>query len=271
MTNNPIQSNSATQGSENSPNIFSDIANFLNVSNDLVSAIRSKNIFAGAEPPKANSSQAVFLPTSAENGTDWRVRLSLPTIGTFSTSPIFTPLQNTGNSLVFPVNPAITMNHTANYSEIHPVHSNYSFPQYTNSRTEDITISGEFPVQNEKDGQYWVAAIHFCRSVSKMFYGDTSNKGAPPPILKLNGYGQFVLNNVPVVLVNFMSDMPKDVDYIKTPVFAGNGLEVGLKYNWVPTLSTITLTLRPVYSRTKVSQFSLDKFVQGGHIDEGFI
>jgi hypothetical protein len=271
MVNDPIKSNNLSQGSEYKPNVFTDIANLLNGTNDFVSNIRRRNIFPGAEPPKANSSMAVFLPTSTDNGTDWRVRISLPETGAFSSSPIFSPLRNTNNSMVFPVTPSVTFNSVANYGEMHPVHSNYAFPQYTNSKTEDIVIAGEFPVQNEEDGQYWVAVVHFLRSITKMAYGETSNKGAPPPLVRLNGYGQFVLNNIPVVITSFTNDLPNGVDYIKTPVIAGNGLDVGLRYNWVPTLSNITITCKPVYSRTKIESFSLDKFVQGGHIDEGFI
>jgi hypothetical protein len=39
----------------------------------------------------------------------------------------------------------------------------------------------------------------------------------------------------------------------------------------VPTNSTISITVRPTYSRGKISTFSLDKFINGDLADKGFI
>ena len=54
-----------------------------------------------------------------------------------------------------------------------------------------------------------------------MFSGGSA-AGNPPPIVNLNGYGDYVFNNVPVVIKSFEVSLPNDVDYIETTV--GNNL-----------------------------------------------
>ena len=132
-------------------------------------------------------------------------------------------------------------------------------------------ITGNFFVEKAKDAQYWVAMTHFLRSVTKMDYGMGQNSGAPPPLIFLNGYGDFVFPNVPVVVRNFTFDLPADVDYIKTQ--ASGEISTGPttgdpkgKAGFVPTQSQVSITVAPVYSRAKTSQFNLDKFVKGDYL-----
>jgi hypothetical protein len=152
---------------------------------------------------------------------------------------------------------------------LQPVHSNYPFPVYQNSRTDQFTISGEFLVENSFEAEYWVAAVQYLRTLTKMDYGGT---GAPPPVVRLNGYGDFVFNNVPVVVTNFQIDLPSDVDYISTQVGGSNSVGADA-ISWVPAQSLIAVTLQPVYSRRKVEQFNLQDFVNGNYISggDGFI
>jgi hypothetical protein len=192
---------------------------------------------------------------------DWRVRLSLPP--NFQNSPVMAPLLET-DGFMFPFTPQITMEHTANYNALHPTHSNYPFPAYKNSQVSSLTIIGEFFVENAKEAEYWVAATHYLRSVTKMAYGKTSNQGSPPPVVKLNGYGDFVFNNIPVTVTYFTVDLPSDVDYIQC--------DIGENGTWVPVRSAINVQVQPTYSRKSITKFSLDKFVNGGYIgNKGFI
>ena len=238
----------------------------------LMSKHRSKNIPAGAEPIKRNAQIASMAPLNPDLGDDWRVKLSVPDLATFRSSPLLTPLADTGYNVVFPIVPVIAVQYTAQYDSIAPTHTNYTYPQYINSAVNEIAITGEFPVQSEEEGRYWLATTHFFRSVTKMFYGDSSNKGAPPPLCKLNGYGDFVLKNVPVVVTSFVSDLPNNVDYIRVPVEANQDIgSYAPQYQMVPTNSTIAITVRPTYSRGRISEFSLDKFVNGDLTDKGFI
>jgi hypothetical protein len=146
-----------------------------------------------------------------------------------------------------------------------PTHSNYPFNIYEGSQVDQITITGEFTCENAREAEYWIAAVHYLKSITKMAYGESSNNGSPPPIVKLNGYGDYVFNNVPVVVSQFNVTLPPDVDYIN----AG----VGFNGSYAPTKSEIAVTLMPQYSRDKVNKFSLDEFVSGGYImnDQGYL
>lgn len=218
-------------------------------------ALRAFNLLPDAEPEDFEFVSA----TSGDSNPDWRVKLSLPK--NFESSNVLAPLART-DGLVFPYTPTIYITHSAGYSPIQPVHSNYPFFAYQNSRIDQFSITGDFYVENNYEGQYWIAAIHYLRSVTKMAYGNTSNVGAPPPIVRLNGYGDYVFKDVPVVITSFAVELGQDVDYIKVPGYGENGA-------WVPTRSNIQATVQPLYSRRAVESFSLDQFVKGGYIGRG--
>lgn len=204
------------------------------------------------------------------NGTkDWRVKLSLPTSPSYTTGTILDPLKASGNALIFPFTPQINMTHTASYNTLDPVHSNYPFLSYQNSKLEQISITGDFYCETSVDARYWVAAVHYLRSVTKMSFGSTSDAGQPPPVVKLNGYGDFVFNDVPVVVKSFTLDLPKDVDYISTGLGFNDEIDGAIaadKIGYAPVKSTIQIVVSPVYSRTQVRKFTLDSFVRGDYI-----
>jgi hypothetical protein len=60
-----------------------------------------------------------------------------------------------------------------------------------------------------------LATIHFFRSATKMFYGQDTQRGTPPPLLFLTGLGEYQFNEHPYVLSVFNYVLPNDVDYIK--------------------------------------------------------
>ena len=208
--------------------------------------------------------------TWAEGNKDWRVRLSLPSGDAYSSSPLLSPLYEAGlNALIFPYTPTVTMTHTANYNSLDVTHSNYPFLSYQNSKVEQITITGTFYCETGVDAAYWVAAVHYLRSVTKMAFGDSGgDTGQPPPVVKLNGYGDYVFNNLPVVVKSFTLDLPNDVDYIQARVDATEGLPEPdqIKTAYAPAKSTITVVLLPVYSRTQQRQFNLNDFVTGEYV-----
>jgi len=190
---------------------------------------------------------------------DWRVRISIPSGNNFDNSQLLAPLYET-NGLVFPYTPQMLLQHSASYNQIQPIHTNYPYMAYQNSRVEQFSIVGDFFVESMSEANYWIAAIHFLRSVTKMAYGQTDQQGAPPPIVKVSGYGDYLLPNVPCVVTQFAIDLPTEVDYIQTP-----------DYNaWVPVQSSIQVALQPIYSRSAVEQFSLGAFV-AGYQGGGFI
>ena len=172
---------------------------------------------------------------------------------------------------VFPYTPTVLVSHSANYNAMQPLHTNYPYYAYENSRVDQITITADFFVQNEAEAKYWIAMVHFFKTVTKMNYGgDDADRGLPPPVCRLNGYGDYTFNNVPVIVTNFQFDLKKDVDYISTGIGAGapagvpdaiGGGRQGVA--WAPSESLITVGLIPQYSRTKQGEFNLRSFVKG--------
>jgi hypothetical protein len=147
-----------------------------------------------------------------------------------------------------------------------------------------MTITADFYVQNQQEAQYWVAAVHYLRTMTKMAYGSQSpNRGQPPPVVYLNGYGDFTFNNVPVIITNFQFDLKREIDYISTKLDVGgtqkNAQDTGdvsgqgvSGYAWAPSESLLTVGVVPQYSRTKQTQFNLKDFVKtGGLKGDGFI
>jgi len=65
--------------------------------------------------------------------------------------------------------------------------------------------------------------IHFFRSVTKMFYGQDAERGAPPPMVYLTGLGQYQFSAHPCVVNNFQLNLPNDVDYIRARSVNING------------------------------------------------
>lgn len=229
-----------------------------------------KSLLGGPSSTQTLKNSVAAKVAGASN--DWRVRLSMPP--SIDAKDILKPLDET-NGLVFPYTPTILIQHSANYDAMQPTHSNYPFPQYQNSQIDDIVITGDFFCENAVDAQYWAATLHYLRSVTKMAYGQSSNQGAPPPIVFLNGYGDFVFPNVPVIVKTFSIDLPSDVDYIKTQVGSevtktNGGVSIdGFNEGWAPVQSQVMVTVQPIYSRSRTSQFSLDKFVGGDYLDNG--
>lgn len=225
----------------------------------------TQGVSSGAKPLTARVVTATAAaPSSSSSQTDWRVSLDVP--AQIRGSEVLSPLANTGNRMIFPYNPAIFVSQRAIYSHISPVHTNYIFNAYQHSAVDDINITGDFFVENESDARYWIACLHFLRTMTKMFYGDNGeNTGKPPMITRLNGYGKHVLNNIPVLISNFTVDMLNDVDYIQC--------EVNGEINYVPVRGSINVVCTPNYSRRTHSKFNLKDFANGKFVggNEGFV
>ena len=237
---------------------------------------------------------------------DWGVKLTLPETtynDLFGNSPIMDK-QSIGvrNGMRWPVTPFINMSHSANYDSRAVLHNNYPYYAYQNSQVDQITISGSFPVNDQRSGLNFLGTLHFLRTVTKMYYGSgDANQGNPPPVCKLNGYGDYIYKNVPVIITNFNVELREQIDYIGITVPTGglsslpsespnqmmrqsqqlspglrnaiygsatnnpaNATESDGSVNYVPTDSLIAVTCLPVYSRNKITnQFTLKAFAEG--------
>jgi hypothetical protein len=254
--------------------------------------LASSNINRGAVASAAPSAGSVFnLNFISTNGTalpteaDWRVRISMApaTANLFyaSTNPILGPLYQT-NGVIFPYTPTIDISHQARWNPTTVTHSNYNSYFYEGSEVSSITIRGEFTVQNIQEGQYLMAAIHFFRSCTKMFFGQSTLAGTPPPVVYLDGFGKAYFPRVPCVVQSFNHQMPAEVDYITVPVGADLNLNntAGQPINVsgyaipqrLPTASSLSVTLQPIYSRTNIqNNFTLEGFSRGALLGNGFI
>ena len=156
---------------------------------------------------------------------DWGVRLTLPPT-TFNqlmgASPILPDTMHADRGMRFPTTPFINLQHTAAYEPRAVIHNNFPFYAYQNSQVQQITISGDFPVQDQVSGRRWIGTVHFLRTITKMYYGGELNKGNPPPICRLNGYGDHVFNNVPCVVTDFTVEFRQNVDYISIDMSQGD-------------------------------------------------
>jgi hypothetical protein len=152
------------------------------------------------------------------NDGDWRVRLRLAPLAEYlykSDNPgILQPLAVT-DGVVFPYTPQITTAYKATYNSYNLTHSNYRGFFYQGSQVEDIQITATFTAQDTAEANYLLAVIHFFRSVTKMFYGQDATSGAPPPLVFLQGFGEYQFNLAPCVVASFNYVLPADVDYIR--------------------------------------------------------
>jgi hypothetical protein len=224
--------------------------------NNILSLFRGSNLPAGAELFTQQSSPVKLSPNNKD---DWRVKIDT-NWALFGANDLFTSLALTGG-VVFPYLPTITVATRANYTQVDPVHNNYPFQAYKNSQVDEITIAGEFSCETAEDAAYWISATTFFKTATKMFFGNSANAGNPPIICRLTGYGASIFNNVPVVIKSFSVDLKDDVNYIKCNLYATN--------TWVPTLSTITIVVAPVYNRTNLRQFKIEDYATGGMVTNG--
>lgn len=201
------------------------------VANDLISAARSKNLPSAATLGLGQPG-AIVAVYPAPSG-DWRIRL-----------------QSLAGQIIFPTTPTFTLSNKANYDNKTLVHSNFPHPVYTNSVSDDIGISCEWPVEAPDEAAEWLRIIRLGRGLTKMFFGSSANLGAPPPICTLYGYMD-TISRIPVVVKEFKVDFKDDVHYVKV----GSAM--------VPRLSTISITLQPVYSKAAQRRFNWDAYSQG--------
>jgi hypothetical protein len=312
----------ATQAVDTAKNLGAALSNFSSLASadGVGAAIRSINLPAGGEAI-GDLVSAVSAFSGDPYANDWRVRLSLPNWSSFRSSPVLKPLKEAGG-LVLPFTPTISIKSGAKYSAEPVVHTNYPFNAFKNSDPGTIEITAPMAVEDAGQALYWIAAVHYLRSISKMFSGFDPKAGNPPPIVYLNGYGNYVFKNVPVAIQSFNCILPNDCDYISCNVVgsaAGNiagladnvsgladtlggsipGISANLMGNissiaggvgqvagllgsfgiggttsggtaHVPTKSSFSITLIPMYSRTSVRKFSLDRFVTGSYLNNPF-
>lgn len=164
------------------------------------------------------------------------------------------PLAETGG-LIWPYTPTISYNHNIDYQSIATVHANQDFHVYSRTPAVELQVSGDFSVQNQLEGRYALAAIHFLRTMAKMNFGDKDPAaGTPPPVLLFNAYGPFVFKNVPVIVKSFTAEFPDSVDYV----------EVGVE--GLTTTTTRVIERRQIEYRPEPDRYNVEPGVGGDQI-----
>lgn len=155
---------------------------------------------------------------------------------------ILAPLAVT-DGVIFPYTPTVNTTYTAKYNEQDLPHSNYKGYFYSGSSVDGVSVSGVFTAQDTREANYLLAVIHFFRSVTKMFYGQSDSfRGAPPPLVFLQGFGAYQFSRHPCVVTQFTYNLPADVDYIRADVQPISGLSIqqGRRPGGVPPQSLPT-------------------------------
>lgn len=216
---------------------------------------------------------------------------------------LLSPLRSHGG-ILFPYTPVMTMSQNVEYIQYKPVHSIQDFYGYARTPSVTFNVSAPFTVQNIDEGRYALACIHFLRVITKMYFGISSgnNAGSPPPVLTFNAYGNYMFNNLPVVLTEFSFDFTQDVDYVEVPVSDTNGKSIrsvdpnsaavcnnnamslqdlsatelktmgGTQYGvaWLPTKFDLRMALAVTRSPAEARNFNLEKFRSGSYLtDQG--
>jgi hypothetical protein len=199
---------------------------------------------------------------------------------------------NSTNGMVFPYQPTITYQQEVTYQNIEMVHTNQDFLAYTRTPALKIQVDGEFSVQNQSEGRYALACIHFLRMVSKMWFGGSSlesrsKQGTPPPVLLFDAYGQYMFNQLPVVVTQFSVSLPKDVDYVPVKIGSAGTTaqaaplasdiystmsminsnnvseDTSVGYAWLPALFTIQVQLTVQNTPQRLRAFDMARFRDG--------
>lgn len=235
----------------------------LNITNDAISVNRGSALDNGTDPYVSNGQSTIpqINPTTTQQAalqeagtniqnlvaqarqqqeirnqrqdkaqsTDWRVRLRLAPNSNYlynSNDPgILAPLaSSTGtDGVIFPYTPSIDTAYKANYDAYDLTHSNYRGYFYKNSYVDVVNVRAQFTAQDTNEANYLLAVIHFFRSATKMFYGQDSLRGSPPPLVYLSGYGVNQFNEHPCLIGQFNYTLPPDVDYIRAGAALDNG------------------------------------------------
>jgi len=217
----------------------------------------------GAQSSAFDTTRAV---SPSNNGmsfdADWRVRMVLPSaLASRLCTGIMEPLK--GSGVVFPYTPNITVTYAAEWTSQKLTHSNYAAQFYNSSEIQDIQLQGMFTAQNQIEAEMMLAILTFGKMVTKMFFGESTDAGSPPPVLHLYGHGDYQWKKVPIVVKNFTYNLSADVDYIPVKKYGNTR---------VPSqIDNMSFTVAPIYSREQVRKFDMKTFASGELIKGGFI
>jgi hypothetical protein len=226
--------------------------------NVTAGTIQARN--TGLSNPAGGANQQAPAPLGGSNPVDWRFKIKLaPQAGVLyqvENPGLLKPIKDT-QGVIFPYTPSVSINYNANYESTDVAHTNYKVYNYKNSAVESISVTGDFTAQDTAEANYLLAVIHFFRSATKMFYGKDEDPklGLPPPLCYIEGHGQFLFSNHPVVIQNFNITYPNDVDYITATIDETGKDATGGVLN-LPTYSSPSIGIPSVWQRLRQTGLS---------------
>jgi len=230
-------------------------------------------LLAGAIPKVPLPGKPTITSKKHSNPADTRVKILVPSSYLLTPKFITASIKANGG-VVFPYTPIINYDHKADYAEQKIMHSNYASYFYQRSYITPITITGKFTVQNDSDAAVYLSTLHLLRALTKMQFGGAGGdfpdqmSGSPPPVCRLQAYGDYMLDNVPIAISNVRIELPDGVDYytlgnLKDDTVFGQ--------TTVPVLSTIAVTCHPMYSRAEMQKFSVNGWLNGKLRQQGYL
>lgn len=227
---------------------------------------RPKTVPPGAIPARPAPASVNFKSiTGDEQPQDMRVKIRVPrNYITPLTQGHGTGILKNFGGIIFPFTPTIGIEQKADYASQQPIHSNYNQYFYQKSSVGTISIAGKFVVTNEDEAITYIATVHLLRALVKMRSGGLTgdfDSGAPPPVCRLDAYGTFMLNNVPVVVSNFKIDLVDTVDYYTLGKVSGTQSNRLYEKTAVPIVSSITVNCLPIYSRDEIQKFNVTQWL----------
>jgi hypothetical protein len=173
---------------------------------------------------------------------------------------ILHPSSDGTDGLLFPYTPTISVSQNVDYKPIEMVHTNGDIAAYGHTPSVTLSVTGDFTVQNQREGRYALAVIHFLRTVSKMYFGEADAKtnlaGLPPPVLIFSGYGTYIFNNLPVILKSHSYSFDKAMNMSSFVTDQG--------VTKLPTMFSIAMELQVQQTPQAMRKtFSLDAFRTG--------
>jgi hypothetical protein len=204
-----------------------------------------------------------------------------------SNHPLY-PLTLT-NGLVFPYNPIISEALGVKYDTVDMTHTNEAVNAYKHTDNVRISLSEcVWTAETFDQAIYLLGVIHFFRSYSLMDFGrgtsSTGRKpsGRPPSPMWFWAYGNFMYEQVPVLIERVEFSFPNDIDYVGVPnpgtsnyddqvlqysnsLSFDSFLSQSGEYTWVPMKFTIgSIAMIVQHSVSYWTQtFNLDDFKAG--------
>ncbi len=170
------------------------------------------------------------------------------------------------DGLLFPYTPTIGFSQDVSYKNVGLVHTIGDIETYTRTPSVGLNVSATFTVQNQREGQYALAALHFLRTVSKMYFGETDKAagkaGLPPPVLIFTGYGNYMFDNLPVILKTHSYTLDKSMNMVTINTAQGTAR--------LPSMFEVSMQLQVQQTpKAMRKDFSLDAFRTGALMSAG--